>query len=925
MKIKSKIFLAYFIAGTILTIFGVTSEYIFSKQSLESEIFSHLNTIADAGGNEIKLYLNEQKKDISMLANSPLVRKGFGEKSIQDVRDIKETMKNKAKSVASQIEAYITEHPEMTIFDLQDDPDFQKIAVQPVGTKGYTFITDYETLICRFHPNPDLINLNWDSIAKKLPGFWSIIGMTEGGKSVGGFYDWEEADGSITKKYMYAEVINIKTADDVGLVVSATTYLDEYNIEMDIMKDLEDYLIRFNEFYHYSDLFLVNDDGDVWWSAMQRGEWGTNLNEGAFKDTILAQTYREVLQSNHMEYSDYAFYSTYEEPKAFIAAPIYRWNNNTFAGVIIVEVGTYEINEIVNHSFFVDESTKIYLIGSDLLMRSDIQNSQESTTLKQKIDTANSRQCFGEDIAEHEAGHTVEQFTNYENVNVVGSHIYIPEMDWCLLAEIEVSKALVPVSNALLIGIILAVIIIFFVFVVSRRISNTISGPILKLQKATDLAEKGNLDLKINIKTKDELGALGKSFNKMILAIKKSKAEISKKVKEQTHEIMQHKLHLENQQRAVLNILEDVAKEKEITAKERDKINTILYSIGDGVFVVDKELKIKVFNKMAATISGYTEKEVFNKPYNEVLKFISEKDKSDADSFIKEAIKTGTQQSLVKDSILIRKNKSSVPVANSAAPLKNTKGNVIGCIVVFRDVTKEREVEKMKSEFVSIASHQLRTPLTVMGWELEMMNKGFFGKFTDKQLGEFYKLDKSHKHMLELVNDLLDASRIDAGRLELKFEKIQLDEIIKTAITNVSAIAKKKKIKVTSPRFSKKSPFVNVDSSKISEVIQNLIENAVKYTPDGGKVDVSYKKDKNNKYVIFGVVDNGIGIPAKAQKHMFTKFFRADNAVKAKKTGTGLGLYISKTIVEKSDGKIWFESKKDKGTKFFIKLPITKK
>ncbi|MFC1655579.1 ATP-binding protein, partial [Patescibacteria group bacterium] len=898
--------------------------YLFSAESLKSEIYSHLTTVTEDKAEWVNVYLNRKKEDVSILAHSPLVRQSLNEQLIHDTQNAKESIKNRAELVAREAENYIKQHPEMTIEDLQNDPAFQEIAVQSVGETGYTALTDYKTLTCRFHSNPKIVDLDLHNLAEKLPGFWSIMEMTEGGRSVGGFYDWQEADGSLKKKYMYIEVIDAKTADNVGLTVAATTYLDEYDLDMELLKDVEDYFNNFSEFYNYSDLFLVSSSGDVWWSAQQDAELGTNLDNGIFQETLLAETYKAAQESKDIAYSDYAFYPPSYEPKAFIASPVYTWNNNIFVGIVVLQVGIEEINEMIDAIFSEDESGNAYLVGGDYLMRTDIKG-EEGTALKRKIETVNSQNCFTEDIFEHEDHEEVIQFKNHQNIDVVGAHIYIPEKEWCLLAEIEVEEALASINNALWVGVIIGLAIVCIVFVVARWISKSISEPILKLHEGTKIVEKGNLDLKIDVGTKDEIGALGKAFNKMTSAIKKSRAEVERKVEEQTKEIVEHKSRLENQQRAVLNILEDVAEEKEITAKERDKINTILYSIGDGVFVVDKEYKVKMFNKMAYQISGYTEEEVFDKPYNEVLKFISEKDKSNADTFIKEAMKTGKQQSLVKDSVLIRKDGSSVPVSDSAAPLKDNEGNVIGCIVVFRDVTKEREVEQMKSEFVSIASHQLRTPLTVMGWELEMMGKGFFGKFTEKQLVEFKKLDKSHKHMLELVNDLLDASRIDAGRLELKFENIQLDDIIKEAANNVSGLAKKKKIKLTSPRLSKKSPFVNVDSSKISEVIQNLIENAVKYTPDGGKVDVSYKPDKDKKSVVFCVTDNGIGIPLKDQKRMFTKFFRADNAVRAKKTGTGLGLYIAKTIVENSSGGIWFETKEGKGTRFYIRLPIINK
>ena len=137
-------------------------------------------------------------------------------------------IKQKAEDVAKQVEIYIKSNPELTVLDLQNDSYFQNIAVQPVGKIGYTALTDYNTLICKFHKNPAIINLQLKTLAEKLPGFWSIMSKTKGGYEAEGTYDWEEADGTIKQKYMYIALVNAKTADGVGLSVAATTYLDEY-------------------------------------------------------------------------------------------------------------------------------------------------------------------------------------------------------------------------------------------------------------------------------------------------------------------------------------------------------------------------------------------------------------------------------------------------------------------------------------------------------------------------------------------------------------------------------------------------------------------------------------------------------------------------------------------------------------------------
>jgi HAMP domain-containing protein len=158
----------------------------------------------------------------------------LGESAINDSTRALENLgaqiiEQKAKDVARQCEIYITSHPDMTVADLQASNEFQDIAVQAVGETGYTALTDYETLICRFHKSPELVDLELHTLAQKLPGFWAVMKPTQGGKTSSGYYDWEEPDGSIRKKYMYITPIHAKTADGTGMHVAATTYIDEFS------------------------------------------------------------------------------------------------------------------------------------------------------------------------------------------------------------------------------------------------------------------------------------------------------------------------------------------------------------------------------------------------------------------------------------------------------------------------------------------------------------------------------------------------------------------------------------------------------------------------------------------------------------------------------------------------------------------------
>lgn len=238
---------------------------------------------------------------------------------------------------------------------------------------------------------------------------------------------------------------------------------------------------------------------------------------------------------------------------------------------------------------------------------------------------------------------------------------------------------------------------------------------------------------------------------------------------------------------------------------------------------------------------------------------------------------------------------------------------------VIREVEQMAKLNKMKTEFVSIASHQLRTPLSAISWETELLlTKHAIGLSAKQKIG-MENISLLSARMKRLVNDLLDVSRIDQDRLILKKEETNLKEIAEEVIRIIAPLAESKK---TSVIFNKNLKLPNIlgDKEKIKLAVENLISNAIKYTPEHGKIEV--KLFENRDSLVFSIKDNGVGIPEEQQKMVFSKFFRSDNVIKYQTEGTGLGLYIAKNIIEQSGGKIWFQSKENVGTIFNFSIPI---
>ncbi|MBI4837163.1 MAG: HAMP domain-containing histidine kinase [Candidatus Portnoybacteria bacterium] len=250
-------------------------------------------------------------------------------------------------------------------------------------------------------------------------------------------------------------------------------------------------------------------------------------------------------------------------------------------------------------------------------------------------------------------------------------------------------------------------------------------------------------------------------------------------------------------------------------------------------------------------------------------------------------------------------------------------------IATFNDMTRklkesrEREelIEKMKTEFVSLAAHQLRTPLSAIKWALRMVLDEETGKVNPNQREMLERTYQSNEKMIALINDLLNVARIEEGRFLYKPADASPEEIVDSIIDSLKDKAERKNIELAYERPPLSLPLVKMDKEKINIALTNLIANAINYTLPGGKVAIKLSSGAGN--VEFSVQDNGVGIPEAEKERIFTKFFRASNVIKLDTSGTGLGMFITKNIIEAHDGKIWFESKENKGTAFHFTLPIT--
>lgn len=352
-------------------------------------------------------------------------------------------------------------------------------------------------------------------------------------------------------------------------------------------------------------------------------------------------------------------------------------------------------------------------------------------------------------------------------------------------------------------------------------------------------------------------------------------------------------------------------------AEAQAKDHAILDYIGDGLVVVDKRGHIILVNLAAQEMLGWAMSRALGRPWTEVLRLTNDRSELLPARRRSLAIALATGAKVVdNDNYITRKDGRLFAAAITATPvLINNK--IVGGVAIFRDITKQRELDRAKSEFISIASHQLRTPMTGIKWVVERLLK----KEKISPTGREYLSDihNSMVRLSSLVDQLLNVSRIESGGIGVTPEPLEVVEFIASYLAECRPLIDKKKLKLIFAVHPARLP-AETDRHALRNIIQSLVSNAIEYTPDGGEVELTLGAKRQT--FLLAVRDTGIGIPKDEQTSIFNKFYRGSNALKVKTDGTGLGLHIVKHAVSLLKGKITFESAENKGTTFFVELPL---
>ena len=423
--------------------------------------------------------------------------------------------------------------------------------------------------------------------------------------------------------------------------------------------------------------------------------------------------------------------------------------------------------------------------------------------------------------------------------------------------------------------------------------------PIKEFNRIAKIINSGNLGTKIIYKGKDELGELANNFNAIITNLTRNAQSMANSLRDEKEKEYE--------------LAANVAKLQEAQAKDE----ALLGNLGEGVIAVDGSGRIFLFNKAATLLTGFPSQEAIGRNYKEVLVFEFEKEKQPVPDFIA-AVFQKTSLTELPHIQIVTKYAQRIPVTHSTTLITDNERNY-GVIIVLRNITRERQLDKLKDEFVSIASHELRTPMTAIKGLISMIFEGDYGAINEEMKEPLSDISASTQRLIELVNDMLDVSRIEGGRIKYQLNNINIADLIKEILVLMHPVALQKGIEL---RFlqSDGTQVIQADSNKVKQILSNLIGNSLKFT-DKGFIEVKYVV--HDQLLIISVRDSGIGISPEDQKKLFSKFQQVTSSQLGRPVGTGLGLYISREFAKKMGGDLWIaNSQIGEGSVFSFSVPL---
>ncbi len=507
------------------------------------------------------------------------------------------------------------------------------------------------------------------------------------------------------------------------------------------------------------------------------------------------------------------------------------------------------------------------------------------------------------------------EYVNEENVRVVSQASKIDRANWYVIFEQSTDEAYSFMNFLLPFFSISLLLSISAIVVISYLLSRDILISIKKLKQGAQRLEAEDLKSKIDLNSGDEFEELGHTFNSMVTKLDRSFTQLEEQ-RQRANKTAELLLRRDSDLR-IIN--EELQVEKEHIKVEKDKFMVALSGITDAVIALDLHYRIVTFNSSAEKLTGYSSIDVIGKPINTIVKIYDKDHEMNVNEYC--PIEKPSDENIVfsKKYLKLISGKKQSFINLVVGRIKDNKQNNLAGILSIHDLTEEQRLEEMKLDFVSMAAHELRTPLTSIRGYLSLYMDENKAILKEDQKFLLNRVDISCQQLGSLVENLLSVSRIEKGAFSINPKPVDWGAIVKTTFDELVVRAREKNLTFTCEQPSQ-TITVAADKLRITEVVTNLLANAISYTPAQGSIKVWL--ETNEKEVITHIQDTGEGIAADAIPHLFTKFFRVSGVLSQGSKGTGLGLYISKAIVEKHNGKIWVDSVQGKGSTFSFSLPI---
>lgn len=600
------------------------------------------------------------------------------------------------------------------------------------------------------------------------------------------------------------------------------------------------------------------------------------------------------------------------ERKTIVAVPVYRYGQAGASepiGVAVATMGTAKFDEILLNREGLGQTGEVYLVNEDRVLISESRFIQDAA-FRTTVDTLAVNECF-------DSGTEIFAiYPDYRGIPIVGSSYCASDLGFVLLAEIDEAEIFQPVTQMRDAILAAAIVITGVVVTIAVYVSRTISKPLIQLRDAADRISKGDYSHRVEVQTGDEVGKLAGQFDMMRKSIIETNMNLSRMVRERTKE------------------LTDMTNALDATAI---------------VAVTDKDGTITKVNSKFVEISKYSEQELIGQNhrilksghhppefFQKMWETISSGRIYEAE--IKNKAKDGTHY-WVKTTIVpfldeTGQPKQYIAIHNDVTSLKNTEERLQEALErdranteIIKQQVKELDhankelvqKDKLKDEFLSMASHELKTPLTpIIGWTGALKSNAILGSLTQEQRAAVDTIEKNAVKLEKMISDLLDAQKLELGELKFNIGQVDVDRVVRNIERDFEHVMKEKDI-----AFGldvQHGLRLESDESRIMQVINALLYNSVDFVPKtGGKIELS--AHLQNGEIVFGVKDNGPGIPKDKQQFLFKKFYQLDTSLKRKHGGTGLGLAISKGIVTGLGGRIWVETEEGKGSSFYFALP----